>query len=364
MADTISATIPNEIAALVPSLEGAQNTRYLALATFIAYSYDYFLTVDEEIEYFWKGDWDLTKILFITNRYFAPIVIILGLISLFAPGLSFELWVDCTGAIPATYILNIIGICIVQGIIVLRIWYIFSSRRTLRLLVVVAYVGCTVATAVVFASLWHQFAAIHIDIPGYNFLGCGAPPATDAWRMFLPNLIIHTILFIGTTIPALKPNGDGRRSPLMLRLIRDGGTFYIVVFIVALVSTIGALQHHHLEIMFPAIYSNALLGLISIATSHLMLSIRSLAANLSIDPNWLLNNAELSRVQWRKGAHDGELIVEIGPREEDEVELSDVTEKRGPTPTLYTSRVGTYDDLVPPKITFSTAGVSKGDLRV
>ncbi|KAL6307806.1 hypothetical protein BKA93DRAFT_815776 [Sparassis latifolia] len=337
MADTISATIPNEIAALVPSLEGAQNTRYLALATFIAYSYDYFLTVDEEIEYFWKGDWDLTKILFITNRYFAPIVLNIS---------SFS----CTGAIPATYILNIIGICIVQGIIVLRIWYIFSSRRTLRLLVVVAYVGCTVATAVVFASLWHQFAAIHIDIPGYNFLGCGAPPATDAWRMFLPNLIIHTILFIGTTIPALKPNGDGRRSPLMLRLIRD-----------------------------------ALLGLISIATSHLMLSIRSLAANLSIDPNWLLNNAELSRVQWRKGAHDGELIVEIGPREEDEVELSDVTEKRGPTPTLYTSRVGTYDDLVPPKITFSTAGmssflasivltttatdysgigVSKGDLRV
>ena len=42
-----------------------------------------------------------------------------------------------------------------------------------------------------------------------------------------------------------------------------------------------------------------------------MLSIQSLAAGLNPDSRWLLNNAELSRVRWRKGAHDGELIVEV-----------------------------------------------------
>jgi hypothetical protein len=42
-----------------------------------------------------------------------------------------------------------------------------------------------------------------------------------------------------------------------------------------------------------------------------MLSIRSLAATYHVDPAWLLNHAELSRVQWRRGASEGEIYVEV-----------------------------------------------------
>lgn len=49
----------------------------------------------------------------------------------------------------------------------------------------------------------------------------------------------------------------------------------------------------------------------SVAVSRLMLRLQTLAAGLHLDSRWLLNNAELSRVQWRKGAHDGELIVDV-----------------------------------------------------
>lgn len=41
-----------------------------------------------------------------------------------------------------------------------------------------------------------------------------------------------------------------------------------------------------------------------------MLSIKSLASTLHVDPGWLLNHAELSRVQWRQGATEGEIVVE------------------------------------------------------
>jgi len=41
-----------------------------------------------------------------------------------------------------------------------------------------------------------------------------------------------------------------------------------------------------------------------------MLNIRSLAATYHVDPEWLLNHAELSRVHWRKGMIEGEIIVE------------------------------------------------------
>lgn len=46
-----------------------------------------------------------------------------------------------------------------------------------------------------------------------------------------------------------------------------------------------------------------------------MLSIRSLAAELTSNPSSvLLNNTELSRVQWRKGNHAGDILVDMGTR--------------------------------------------------
>lgn len=47
----------------------------------------------------------------------------------------------------------------------------------------------------------------------------------------------------------------------------------------------------------------------------MVLGLRSLAANLSLDPKWILNRAELSRVPWRHGMTEEELVVEVIPFE-------------------------------------------------
>jgi len=47
-----------------------------------------------------------------------------------------------------------------------------------------------------------------------------------------------------------------------------------------------------------------------VSVCRAMLSIKSLAATLHVDPRWLLNYAELSRVQWRPGEREGEIVVE------------------------------------------------------
>jgi len=62
-------------------------------------------------------------------------------------------------------------------------------------------------------------------------------------------------------------------------------------------------------------YWAALAGSLPMATSIIsvcraMLSIRSLAATSHVDVRWLLNHAELSRVQWKAGAN-GEIFVEV-----------------------------------------------------
>ena len=60
---------------------------------------------------------------------------------------------------------------------------------------------------------------------------------------------------------------------------------------------------------------------------------QSLASNLCISPKWLLSNAELSRINWRHGSREGELIVEVQVAEDEgdhfEVELGIIhTERR------------------------------------
>jgi len=63
----------------------------------------------------------------------------------------------------------------------------------------------------------------------------------------------------------------------------------------------------HRQYLFPRIA----VGTTVVSVCRAMLSIRSLAATHHVDPEWLLNHAELSRVQWRRGANKGEIIVEI-----------------------------------------------------
>jgi len=86
-----------------------------------------------------------------------------------------------------------------------------------------------------------------------------------------------------------------------------------------------------------------MLATTSIAVSRIMFSIHSLAAKLGSDSAWLLNNLELSRVEWRKGAHEGELIVERGT--DGDVESADSHASTiNSSLSVRVTRVGVYDD--------------------
>lgn len=91
-------------------------------------------------------------------------------------------------------------------------------------------------------------------------------------------------------------------------------------------------------------YHSLLLAFSSVSVSRLLLRIGSLASHLNIEPNMLLSTAELSRVKWRRGAHDGEIIVEINTIE-DSYGMDAMGGTSGPgTSGLYTTEVGVYDD--------------------
>ncbi|KAI0673950.1 hypothetical protein C8Q78DRAFT_1076902 [Trametes maxima] len=329
----LPAALQDELSELTLNLEGLERTRYLCIAATCVLLYDLLLTFDQEVEHFWKpGPWSLSRVLFFLNRYFPPIVL------------------ACIGFVHSNFVLAVVGLAIVQAIIVLRICYVYSKELMARLFVIGCFVACTVVTFVILGKIWHDIDSVAIPLRGLKINGCTAPPSRQIWKVLIPNLGLHTVLYLATTLPVLRMRLIGKQSRLLNRLAIDGGVFYFNIFAVAMFSTIGSLAQSPL-ITLPAIYSNLLLGIAALSVSRVMLSIRSLATRLSVSPDWLLNNTELSRVNWKPGARNGELIVEIEPMEDD-LELASVDELHkgapSPTPAIYTTRVGVLNHPVYP----------------
>ncbi|KAI0327688.1 hypothetical protein GY45DRAFT_1256521 [Cubamyces sp. BRFM 1775] len=345
--DALPPALQDELAGLLASLDGLERTRYLCIATTCAVVYDIFLTFDQEFEFFWKpGPWSISRVLFFLNRYF-PLVT-LACVLLGDSSSTNASRRSCIGLVHTNFFFSVIGLAIVQGeythgcvpIIVLRICYVYSKEFVTRAFIVGCFVACSIITLAIYGKIWHDVDSVPIPVPGLKIDGCTAPPSRQIWKMFIPNLGLHTLLYLATTLPMLRMRRVGKQSHLLDRLARDGGIFYFNVF---------ALHMYCVQrpVAYRA-YSSLLLGVASMSVSRLMLSIRSLAARLSVSEHWLLNNTELSRVNWKPG-RNGELIVEIEAIEDD-VELKSVDEdtKRSATPAIYTTRVGVLNHPVYP----------------
>ncbi|RPD64779.1 hypothetical protein L227DRAFT_591105 [Lentinus tigrinus ALCF2SS1-6] len=346
---TLSPDILNELNELVRSLDALERARYLSIACTCVLAYDFMLTFGDEVRYFWNSPWSLSRGLFFLNRYIPPCVMAVCLVAFLAPGLSVQ---RCSKLIHGNFLATILAIAVIQAIIVLRICLVYARNRLVQSLVVGSFVVCSIITVTLFGTLWHDLDPIAIDVPGLKINSCTTPPSREIWKLYVPNLVLHTILYLATTVPVLKLRAIGKQSQLLNRLARDGGIFYFVVFASALFSTLGALSSD-MYISVPAIYSDLLLALSAASISRLMLGIRSLAARLSVAPDWLLNNTELGRVNWKPGRREGELIVEV-EAVEDELELKSVDDdgepiyNRARTPVLHTTRVGVLNHPVYP----------------
>ncbi|KAF8204067.1 hypothetical protein BJ912DRAFT_225379 [Pholiota molesta] len=69
-----------EILAIVGSLSGAEIARTLTISMFALTVYDYALTMEKEVTYFWKRSFSISHALFFFNRY-VPVCIIVYVLS-------------------------------------------------------------------------------------------------------------------------------------------------------------------------------------------------------------------------------------------------------------------------------------------
>ncbi|KAH7913807.1 hypothetical protein BJ138DRAFT_1133859 [Hygrophoropsis aurantiaca] len=205
----------------------------------------------------------------------------------------------------ATYVMALVIMLLCQAVITLRVWYLFSRSKYIRYGAVAMYGACTLSTALCAAFL---FSTVKNELEAPNLFK--SPSAVVA--VYIPSLVIHTVLF-GLKVYRFATSPTYYQSKTLLRrFLKEGGIMYMFAS-ASLVWTITALSltsPSQLGVYLAALQADLAVGATVVSVCRAMLSIRSLAATCHVDPEFLLNHAELSRVRWIKGAHDGEIWVE------------------------------------------------------
>ncbi|KAL0578454.1 hypothetical protein V5O48_003554 [Marasmius crinis-equi] len=247
---------------------------------------------------------------------------------------------SCRAAIWASVLLNTIAIGVIQAMLVYRVWHLFGSSSRVQWSIVVAF-----ACSIFFSILFTVIAMADLEIlpatdarrvPGSP--GCRAARPPMYWRIYLPSLILHTILYILTAHRALRNRQILKHAPVLKRLLRDGGLFFFVVFVSVGFTSIGAFLRDEIQINIVVFFSNYLLATTSIAMSRIMFSLHSLASHLGSDTGYLLSHVEIGRMNWRRGSREGEIIVERWNPDTESLHEQERSESR-----LQESRIGYYD---------------------
>jgi len=270
---------PTELAFMIGHVvEG----RSFALASFILFFWDYLITLDGEVQHFWSGHCSISRILFLCNRYFTMALLIFRLLVDFYPDLFPPEF--CDVALRANFPCNLAALAIIQGILVLRLWYLFQKHKVARYTLLATFVLCTIGSAV---TLYFHFYLLHsslVSMPRRRLSYCSDPPPSMFWMVFIPSFILHGVLLLFMVIRLIHNIRTARNIPLMKRCLRDGGFLYMVIFFSVSLSISSAILGVSPSIGVVAMFSNFMLALLSSCVSRVILNLSGLVQAYSVDP--------------------------------------------------------------------------------
>ncbi|KIM64287.1 hypothetical protein SCLCIDRAFT_642341 [Scleroderma citrinum Foug A] len=305
-----------DVQSLINWISGLQLHYEVQFAMITFMIYDHATTLGQEVDLFWYSKWNLSKALYLTIRYLSVVLVGLllysnagkgyGITTAFLTGfaLSAVLMALCQGWSSPCFVYSDDSI-ICKAAIVIRVWYLFARNRLVRTIAVSTFVATTIASIVliIFSTKDIKLLLMSTTVPPVS--------RTLVW-MLVPSLIIHTVLFALKVYRFSQSSRSLHVEAPLRRFLKEGMLLYAFVTgtIVFDMICLSCTDSSQLSILFVGLTSFPTAAAV-VSVCHIMLSINSLASTLHVDPEWLLNHAEMARLHFREGVNKGELCVDI-----------------------------------------------------
>jgi hypothetical protein len=212
-------------------LHDIQATRFAQLASSAIIIFDHLITLDEEVELIWKSSWSMGKLLFIINRYYTLISVIINNYALFSPALTdsfclrFFHWQGWTG---------LIACMIAEVILQMRLYALYFLNKKVLALMVTTFIISSASSAVIMGKVLSGITAVSHPLPGLAF--CVPVGVADYFFAFWIPIIGFESLLCGLAlcrgIQTFRASGSQYQSGrhLVAILIRDSVLYFLVMF--------------------------------------------------------------------------------------------------------------------------------------
>jgi len=216
---------------LLTGLQDIQTTRYSQLASSAIIIFDHIITLDEEVELIWKSSWSMGKVLFVINRYYTLISVIVNNYALFSPTLTdsfclrFFQWQGWTG---------LIACMIAEVILQMRLYALYFLNKRVLALMVTMFLMSSASSAAIMGTVLSGISALAHPLPGTTF--CYPVNVPGYFFAFWIPIIGFESLLCGLALyrgfETFRASGtlfqSGRH--LVAILIRDSVLYFLVMF--------------------------------------------------------------------------------------------------------------------------------------
>lgn len=204
--------------------------RYISIASLTWLVYDHLLTFEKERSWIWSNKVTLTKVLFLINRYSAPIVMLAEII-------QFSGRVTLSDDICVIWLFfealwQSLSALIVQFLLGLRMSAIWGSRPWTKF---VLYGGCLVCAGASITSIsvaLAHVASTYVYSPQLRI--CYTTESLGPWlwgAFFLPIMLFDLLIFLLTIWHAALGRVEHRRKgSLTYMMWRDGAIYFALIF--------------------------------------------------------------------------------------------------------------------------------------
>ncbi|TDL18912.1 hypothetical protein BD410DRAFT_842481 [Rickenella mellea] len=223
-----------ELRAIDVLLKQAKVVNYVNVASTALLSYDFLLTLGDEIRIMWGAKWNAGKILFFMTRYPVFTDCTLNLVFFMSSDLDPKL---CAPLFKAVGWQSYFGVLVAELILMARTYAIYRRSRSVLIIFAIIFV-CLNTPAVIFLNKFLKSTEFLSQSPFPTLAPC--IPTSVNGIAFLDFVLLMAFELVVVILTAWKGIYQWRenQSPLMKTLVKDGVFYFFWLFAVSLANAV------------------------------------------------------------------------------------------------------------------------------